>query len=77
MLQITTRRFIPKNILKGLHHSAQRCRDAVEATLGSGTQNEINSEGVASHRGGHDATTLWLMFFWILTQGGRSAPTLG
>jgi hypothetical protein len=40
-----------RDIPKGLHHSAQRCRDEGTATLGDELKIEINSEGVESNRG--------------------------
>ena len=36
------------NIPKGFHHSAQRCRDEGEATLGIESQIETNPNGVLS-----------------------------
>jgi hypothetical protein len=36
------------NIPKGLCHSAERCRDEGEATLGGESQIEINPNGVVS-----------------------------
>lgn len=47
------------NIPKGLRHSAQRCRDAGTATLGSGRTKFINSEGVESNRSGNVMQPRW------------------
>ena len=44
--EMQMRKKISRNIPKGLRHSAQRCRDAVGATLGGESQIGINPERV-------------------------------